>query len=548
MYSVFLDDAQILLEYLDVFSGDLPILKKEIGLLNMHKAISIICELIQLRDSKIKISSILELDIPYETVLKKMCGIDAKSPEEMLSCPMLRKNIHIISVQMLMLLLKQILRYGNYDTLNNLEYDITEDDYIKIIQLQLVVVEEINKKHLDPEYDKNHFLYASYHFNYKRNVANEFLRMYYMMDKLSRDKNIFDADVQNEYKDYYTDFSQKYGFTPTQYSFLLFGELSPYYSDDEKRLSFRSIWRDFETIYKDVNNKALIYKVIQSLSQPVESFRDWANETRDQEWDFSKFFEYPFLLDPKGNYLSICDITLRNAFFEKMFWLIRDCYPQDDNNSMAFFGRLFEKYIQDLTENASQNEYEYIPEFTCKIKRNSIKSSDAYVRKKNQLLVVEAKGFSVLLDCMIKNEKIENNNKKLFINPVLQADSFLAAAITKHCSIKGIQEAFIVSVTLDSINAVPEYYNVIHTTISKEKSCSATKYFFNFNIEEYEMLMFLMEQNYDIFSILSDYFCNDSLRPFSSFIQDSYEQIDMTIFMEKMYQEASAKMKEMLFP
>ena len=162
-------------------------------------------------------------------------------------------------------------------------------------------------------------------------------------------------------------------------------------------------------------------------------------------------------------------------------------------------------------------------------------------------LIVEAKGFSVLLDCMIKNEKIENNNKKLFISPVLQADSFLAAAITKHCSIKGIQEAFIVSVTLDSINAVPEYYNAIHTTINAKKSCNATKYFFNFNIEEYEMLMFLMEQNYDVFSILSDYFCNDSLKPFSSYIQDKHKDIDMTVFMERIFQEASKKMKEMLF-
>ncbi len=36
--------------------------------------------------------------------------------------------------------------------------------------------------------------------------------MYYMMERLSRDKEQFDVDVQNEYRDYYTDFTEKYGF------------------------------------------------------------------------------------------------------------------------------------------------------------------------------------------------------------------------------------------------------------------------------------------------------------------------------------------------
>lgn len=549
MYSVDATGAQLLIGYTDVFSGETPNLKEEIATLNMHKAISIICELIRVRDAMLEPIPVLwgEFRIPFETVLKKqMCDMDPKSPKEMFSNPLLRKDVHIISVQMLLLLLKRIIQYGNYETLNNTEYEVSKEDYRKIIQLQLVVAEEISQKHLKGEFDVNHFLYSTYHLNYQRNVAHEFLRMYYMMEKISRNKDKFDDDVQKEYRDYYTAFTTKYGFTPTQYSFLLFGELRTYYSD-VNGLIYTSMWRDVEKVYGQIKEKELITQVIQTLAQSVETYFDWATETEDQEWDFSKFFEFPFISDRSGKYISVCDITLRNAFFEKIFWLIRGCYPEDDSRAMAFFGRLFEKYIQDVTQDATHDEYEYIAEFTYKPKKKEKKSSDAYVRKGKNLLVIEAKGFSVLLDCMTKNEQIEKNNRKLFIDPVLQADMCLSTVMADKPEFSGVEAAYIIAVTMDNINAVPDYYNEIHTNIEKEKVCEKTKYYFNFSIEEYEMLMYLLEQGNDIFALLSDYYDNERLKPFSNYLQENYSEIGRTIFMEKLYQEAAGRMKDLLF-
>ena len=549
MYSVDATDAQLLIGYTDVFSGETPNLKEEISTLNMHKSISIICELIRVRDAMLEPIPVLwgEFRIPFETVLKKqMCDIDPKSPQEMFSNPLLRRNVHIISVQMLLLLLKRIIQYGDYETLNNTEYEVSQDDYKKIIQLQLVVAEEINQKHSKGEFDVNHFLYSTYHLNYPRNVAHEFLRMYYMMEKISRNKDKFDDDVQKQYRDYYTEFTTKYGFTPTQYSFLLFGELSTYCSD-VTGLIYTSMWRDAEKVYGQIKAKELITQVIQTLSQPVETHFDWATETEDQEWDFSRFFEFPFIVDKNGKYISVCDITLRNAFFEKIFWLIRNCYPEEDSRAMAFFGRLFEKYIQDVTQNATRGEYEYIAEFIYKPKKKEKKSSDAYVRKGENLLVVEAKGFSVLLDCMTKNEQIEKNNGKLFIDPVLQADMCLSNVIADKPEFSGVEAAYIIAVTMDNINAVPDYYNEIYTNIEKGKACEKTKYYFNFSIEEYEMLMYLLEQGIDIFALLSNYYDNERLKPFSNYLQENYGEIGMTTFMEKLYQEAAGRMKDLLF-
>lgn len=546
MYSVDAGDAQLLLGYTDIFSDEMPNLKEEIKSMNMHKAISIICELIRVRDAMLDPVRIYggEFRIPFETILKKeMCGIVPKSPEELFANPLLKRNVHIISVQMLLILLKKIVQFGNYETICDTQYEIVQKDYKKIIQLQLVVAEQLSQKHSE-EFDKSHFLYSTYHLNYQRNVAHEFLRMYYMMEKISKDINNFDADVQKEYRDYYSAFAEKYQFTPTQYSFLLFWELSIYYSDING-LIYDTMWRNVEKVYGKMKEKELINKVIGVLSQQVKGYATWASESENHEWDFSKFFEFPFIKDGKGNYISVCDITLRNAFFEKIFWLIRDCYPKDDSRAMAFFGRLFEKYIQNLTQEATKESYSYIEEFTYE--KNNKKSSDAYIRKDNSLLVIEAKGFSVLLDCMTQNESVEKNNNRMFANPIIQADTCLATVIEVKPEFVGIEDAYIISVTIDNINAVPDYYNEIYKNVEAEKKCKKTKYYFNFNIEEYEMLMYLVEQQQDIFDLLKEYYENEKLKPFSNYLRQKYPETKMTSFMESLYQEASEKMKDMLF-
>lgn len=174
------------------------------------------------------------------------------------------------------------------------------------------------------------------------------------------------------------------------------------------------------------------------------------------------------------------------------------------------------------------------------------------------MLVVEAKGFSVLVDCMAKNQRIENNNKKLFVKPVLQADACLNETIDKKEEFDGIEEAFIISVTLDNINAVPNYYNSIHKEISKNKTsdyylpsknkkCKIVHYYYNFSIEEYEMLLYLIEKEIDIFSILREYFNGRVLAPFSNYVREKESIIDMTEFMNKNYKEVADKMKSMLW-
>ncbi len=547
MYYVDLTGSQILLTYSEVYQDEKPDLISEIKKLNMHKAISIICELIRVRDAyldPIK-GTFTEFKFPLELVLKKeMCDIRPKSPKEMLHNHMFKKDVHIISVQMMFMLLKKIIVYGDYNTLSDDNYQITEDDYKIIIKLQLIVAEIVSYKNKN-KVDMNHFLYSTYHLNYQRNIANEFLRMYYMLEVISRDRKKFDKDVTTQYKDYYGDFTKKYGFTPTEYSSLLFWQLKDYYSGING-LTYKSFWKNIRKDYGDNLIAEKAEKVIGILSSQISEYKKWAIQSEDREWDFSRFLAFPFFRDYTGNIISLSDITLQNAFFEKLFWLIRDCYPEE-KRPMAFFGRLFEKYIQDVTQNATKVRYIYIDEFEFGDKKEPKKSSDAYVRKDNKLLVVEAKGFSVLVDCMTKNERVEDNNKKLFISPILQADLCLSRLEHEQSQLDGVKSSYILSVTMDNINAVPNYYEDIYKEIKDKKQSKTAQYFFNFSIEEYEMLMYLMEQGHDIFEILNEYYNNMKLKLFSTYLLDRYSDIGMTNFMERYYKEASDVMKSILF-
>lgn len=547
LYSVDATGAQTLLTYSEVYKDNKPDLLEEIKKLNMHKAVSIICELIRVRDAYIEPikTGFCEFKLPLEMILKKeMCDIVPTSAEEMKSSILLRKDMHIISVQMMLILLKNIIIYGNYDTIECMDYQISKEDYKAIIKLQLVVAEEVSNQH-EKGMDINHFLYSTYHLNYQRNIANQFLRMYYMLEVISQDKSNFEDSIQNEYRNYYGDFTSKYHFTPFEYISILFWQLDQYYSGING-LTYKSIWKNIDESYANPLINDLAAKVISVLSKPIGDFKMWAEKSKDSEWDFSDFYSFPFIEDAMNRFVSLSDITLGNAFFEKIFWLIRDCYSKQDSRAMSFFGRLYERYIQNITKDASRGEFMYIDEFVFGKKKKKKKSSDAYVRKKDELLVVEAKGFSVLLDCMTKNERVEENNKKLFVDPILQADLSLLSALYEKPEFINLESAYIVAVTMDSINAVPNYYNAIHKEIMDNKKCSITKYFFNLSIEEYEMLIYLMESGNDIFSILKEYYDTDKLKPFSTYIQEKYFDIGMTKFMEKCYKDASDKLKTLL--
>ena len=267
MYKVDATGIQLLLGYSDVFGEPAPNLIEEIGKINMHKTLSIIAELIGIRNVKLNPirSFYCEISIPFEMAIKKeILGIDERLVNGLPSNPVYRKDWHIISLQMFLIFLKKILIYGDYSTLSKTDYSITKEDYAQIIRLQLVVADKVEEKN-KAEFDEGHFLYSTYQLNNQPSVAGLILRMYYMLGNLCKDKTNFAADVQGEYRDYPAAFLEKYGVSITQYMAFLLWELQPYDSSNN-RLNYFSVWRNIKAIYKSSVNCDLLLKTLSSLS------------------------------------------------------------------------------------------------------------------------------------------------------------------------------------------------------------------------------------------------------------------------------------------
>ena len=73
MYTPDVTGAQILLTYSDIYTENKPDLMESIKCLNMHKSISIICELLRVRDSYMEPVRTIggEFRIPFETICSR---------------------------------------------------------------------------------------------------------------------------------------------------------------------------------------------------------------------------------------------------------------------------------------------------------------------------------------------------------------------------------------------------------------------------------------------------------------------------------------------
>ena len=104
--------TELILKYSDIFQGSIPNFETEIKKFNIYKLISIICELISLRNSEIKIPfENVDISIAYEMYLK-MLLLDVRFSE--IKKSEYQKIIvdgqqHIISLQTALILIKKAL-------------------------------------------------------------------------------------------------------------------------------------------------------------------------------------------------------------------------------------------------------------------------------------------------------------------------------------------------------------------------------------------------------------------------------------------------------
>jgi hypothetical protein len=78
MYNPYIGEVNEILSYSDLFDEPIPDLKEEIKKLNSWKALSVISELLSVRNMTVPISTVapvigrIEMDVPYQLYLKKI--------------------------------------------------------------------------------------------------------------------------------------------------------------------------------------------------------------------------------------------------------------------------------------------------------------------------------------------------------------------------------------------------------------------------------------------------------------------------------------------
>lgn len=139
-----------ILTYSDLFDGIKPNFEEEIKKHNIYKFISIICEFARVKNSNIISNcSTIKSRINYEIILKILLldlelndqkSIDKSRNRDII----LSKTKHIISSQHLMILLKNVIYYCTNEELNDENFNISKDDYMEVLKLQLLLNESLD--------------------------------------------------------------------------------------------------------------------------------------------------------------------------------------------------------------------------------------------------------------------------------------------------------------------------------------------------------------------------------------------------------------------
>lgn len=128
MQTVDTEGMQMFLSFSDIFDNkELPEMEKEIKNFNMHKAISIIVELISIRNKTYPPQKAfgVEIKLPSQSIIKKFM-MDGLKNEKIVDELSLSDGNCIVALQPLLLLLKEFIIYGNYNSLNDTDYKITK--------------------------------------------------------------------------------------------------------------------------------------------------------------------------------------------------------------------------------------------------------------------------------------------------------------------------------------------------------------------------------------------------------------------------------------
>lgn len=431
---------------------------------------------------------------------------------------------------------KWILAYGDKENKKSISIF---DDTLQILQIQIMIADYLDKSQINPLT----YIHKNFYINSERNVFNDIARTVYIYCELAKQKEVYDL---KEYIDINEKFNHKYDYTIKEYLSVIFAFY--YFNIGKNRYKIMNK----NNFFKNVVIKEKVNKIINEISKSYFDYMNWALKTIDNSWDYEELIKYPLIQLDLESYVSIDKKFIENEFFEGLYYKIVDvCSEKKDRDKIiTFLGRPFERYISKVAEKTIENNfvgYEFIDEFIYG--SNGEKSSDSYIKFNNKLIIIEAKSTRPVRSTFVSadEESIQKAIEKLYVKTTLQAnDAYENILKTQHKNkFSGINDIYIISVSIENVPYTQEVKQIVDSKL-KGKLHNNVKGYCNLNIEEYELLCSMIENNINVMDIIKGYCQEQDPSLFKNYVYDKYLNFKID-FIKKNFENFSREMISIVF-
>lgn len=305
---------------------------------------------------------------------------------------------------------------------------------------------------------------------------------------LDEESQVVFSELRN-YFDLNRLFFDKYGYSLLEYFIVLSSIFNVYLTSNPEDLS--TAWLiDTYSYFKYV--KLDNVETITSDFLGNDENRDiWLDETLNNRWDESCFFNHPLILLRDRFLLSYTESSLKAQFYSSLFFKVQTCFKSnlDFNN---YNGRVLEIYLDTILKSimaTTQKKYKYIQEF--KYKKNQFHSPDIMLKLGQSILVVEVKNRKVSYEGYANGDDkaLIESYENLMIKPLQQAIKRTTEIVegNYHEEIKIDMKYYIMSVTYDTFPLLFSEHK--RRKMIKEESALNIGGLYNASIEEFEILL-----------------------------------------------------------
>ncbi|MEK3728551.1 MULTISPECIES: hypothetical protein [unclassified Lysinibacillus] len=350
--------------------------------------------------------------------------------------------------------IKMFLAYGLKNPTNKFENNFSETYNVLLTVLKIT---SLIKDDVDTEKGLQETILKTWLASRTEDITRIVSRQYEIYE------NIFNNFDKNdpEFIDIHTLFEEFYGYSIKDYISVIFPIHAKLSRTENETLLSNELIGISEDYYKTTSVKNIYKKILDDLTVNVDDLKKWALNSIENYYDAEGLISKPiFYYD--NHYVIFSLPFLEAAMFDGLWFKLLICCRKNKKNFPSFYGRLFEKYVNNILESSikkySKLPYEFIEEF--KFGHDNLDSSDAYVKIGKSLLIVEAKGGKIRKETKVSadNEVTSEDFKKYAINPILQANEAYEKIIKNNPNYFGdVKKIYILSVFTQRFPKIPLY-------------------------------------------------------------------------------------------